>query len=163
MVSINGEEDAVHREGLIQFLAIPPFLLSFLFHLLSVSLFSIAKTKCPRLGDLSKLEVCLPHDWKLDVQEVSSVQHLVASFLLCHAMVTGIAYWHGACVIAQVSPSLSSKPPTLSWRPQFMASSNPIYFEKGSPSHDINTWFWGVSYCLDFVFLFPNLTTVRII
>lgn len=74
MVSLNGEEDAVRREGLIQFLAIPPFLLPFLFHLLSVSLFSIAKTKCPRLGELSKLEVCLPHDWKLDVQE-----HLVCS------------------------------------------------------------------------------------
>lgn len=96
-------------------------------------------------------------------RSISSVQHLVASFLLCHAMVTGIAYWHGACVIAQVSPSLPSKPPILSWRPQFMTSSNPIYFEKGPPSHDINTWFWGVSYCLDFVFLFPNLTTTRII
>lgn len=163
MVSINGEEDAVHREGLIQFLTIPPFLLPFLFHLLSVSLFSIAKTKCPRLGELSKLEVCLPHDWKLDVQEhlVCSAPSGILLTVPCHG--DGIAYWHGACVIAQVSPSLPSKPPILSWRPQFMTSSNPIYFEKGPPSHDINTWFWGVSYCLDFVFLFPNLATARII
>lgn len=92
MVSRHGEGDAVHREGLIQFLTIPSILLPFLFPLLSVSLFSIAKTKCPRLGDLSKLEVYLPHDWKLDVQEPSSVQHLVASFIPCHAMVTGIGY-----------------------------------------------------------------------
>lgn len=90
-------------------------------------------------------------------RSTSSAQHLVASFLLCCAMVSGIAYWHRACVIAQVSPSLLIKPPNLLWRPQFMTSSNPIYSEKGPPSHDIKTWFWGVSYCLDFVFLFSQL------